>query len=239
MKNEKTINYNEIGDVQYHRNSRAKNISIRISSDGRVRVTVPGRCSFHRAERFVMEKNNWIRQKTLKIKRLKEKNLVWDAGDVIPVRNRDIVVVQGGDEDFVVNETENGYEISLPGGYDPKQPEHQAAMKERVSQLGLKEAKRQLPGIMASLSEKHSLPYTRLTVRRMRTRWGSCSSRNNISLNSGLIFLPESLIEYVMLHELAHTLHKDHSKRFWDALEAILPGAVAHRKELRNCTIIA
>lgn len=239
MKNEKTINYDEIGDVRYHRNSRAKNISIRISSDGMVRVTVPGRCSFHRAERFVMEKNNWIRQKTLKIKRLKEKNLVWDAGDVIPVRNRGIVVLQGDDVEFVVNETENGYGISLPRGYDPAQPDQQSAMKDLVAQLGLKEAKRQLPGILASLSEKHSLPYTRLTVRRMRTRWGSCSSGNNISLNSGLIFLPDPLIEYVMLHELAHTLHKDHSKRFWDALEAILPGALAYRKELRNSTIIA
>jgi predicted metal-dependent hydrolase len=239
MENEKTVSYSEIGDVRYRRNSRAKNISIRISPDGVVRVTVPGRCSFHRAERFVMEKRNWIHQKTLKIKRLKEKNLVWRAGDMVPLRNRVIVVMQGAGSKFIVNEVDGGYEIGLPAGYDPVLPAHQAALKELVARIGLKEAKRQLPGILAVLSAKHALPYARLTVRRMRTRWGSCSSKNNISLNSGLIFLPDSLIEYVMLHELVHTVNKDHSKRFWNALEARLPGALTFRKELRNSTIIA
>jgi predicted metal-dependent hydrolase len=239
MENEKTVSYSEIGDVQYRRNNRAKNISIRISADGGVRVTVPGRCGFHRAERFVMEKSNWIRQKTLKIKRLKEKNLVWKAGDVIALRNRMISVLRGTEKKFRVIETEGGYEILLPAEYDPFEPGHQAAMKELVARIGLKEAKRQLPGILSALSEKHALPYGRLTVRRMRTRWGSCSSKNNISLNSGLIFLPGPLIEYVVLHELVHTIHKDHSPRFWNALEARLPGALESRRALRNSTIIA
>jgi len=239
MENEKTITYNDIGEIVYRRNRRAKNISIRINSDGLVRVTVPGRCSIDRAERFVMEKQHWIRRKTLKIKQLKEEHLEWRAGDMIHMLDRSILVVQGDQRGFVVNGTVFGYDLLLPAGHDSGRAEDQAALKEQVARLGLAEAKRQLPGILAVLSEKHSLPYTRLTVRRMRTRWGSCSSKNNISLNSGLIFLPAHLVEYVMLHELVHTVHKDHSARFWNALEERLPGAMMRRRELRNSTIIA
>ncbi len=239
MKNEKTIIYNEIGEILYRRNSRAKNISIRINAEGTVRVTVPGRCSFQRAERFVMEKRNWIRQKTLKIKRQKEENLVWKVGDVIRMRDRSISVLQGERSAFVVNGSLLGHDLLLPAGYDTRSAYHQTALKEQVARLGLMEAKRQLPAILAALAEKHSLPYTRLTIRRMRTRWGSCSAKNNISLNSGLIFLPDPLIEYVCLHELVHTVHKNHSRHFWAALESILPGAMEHRKELRAATIIA
>lgn len=239
MKNEKTIIYNEIGEILYRRNSRAKNISIRINAEGTVRVTVPGRCSFHRAERFVMEKRNWIRQKTLKIKRQKEENLVWKVGDVIGIRERIISVLQGKQNGFVVNESLLGHDLLLPAGYDTGNADHQTALKEQVARLGLMEAKQQLPAILAALAEKHSLPYTKLTVRRMRTRWGSCSAKNNISLNSGLIFLPDPLIEYVCLHELVHTVHKNHSSRFWAALESKLPGAIERRKALRAATIIA
>lgn len=239
MENEKTISYAEIGEIRYRRNRRAKNISIRINSDGMVRVTVPGRCSFQRAERFVLEKRNWIRQKTLKIQRLKEEHLVWKAGDVIRMLDRNLLLLKGEKEIFIVNKTVFGYDLLLPVGHDPSIPGQQKALKEQVARLGLMEAKRQLPGILSALSEKHALPYARLSVRRMRTRWGSCSPKNNISLNSGLVFLPDSLVEYVMLHELVHTIHKDHSPRFWNALEARLPGAMARRKELRSSTIIA
>ncbi len=239
MKNEKTIIYNEIGEILYRRNSRAKNISIRINAEGTVRVTVPGRCSFHRAERFVLEKRGWIRQKTLQIKRQKEENLVWKVGDVIRMRERSISVLQGKQNEFVVNESLLGHDLLLPAGYDIRSADHQTALREQVARLGLQEAKLQLPGILAALSMEHSLRYARLTVRRMRTRWGSCSAKNNISLNSGLIFLPDPLIEYVCLHELMHTVHKNHGKRFWDALEARLPEAKARRKELRAATIIA
>jgi predicted metal-dependent hydrolase len=86
---------------------------------------------------------------------------------------------------------------------------------------------------------KANLPYERVSVKRMKTRWGSCSSKNNISLNSALIFLNDNLIEYVCLHELAHTVHKNHSLSFWRFLEKHLPDALARRKELREKSIIA
>jgi len=74
----------------------------------------------------------------------------------------------------------------------------------------------------------------RVTWRNQKTRWGSCSSNGNISLNIRLLFLPPELADYVFAHELAHLDHPDHSPRFWNALEAMLPGAREYRRAIRN-----
>jgi predicted metal-dependent hydrolase len=72
------------------------------------------------------------------------------------------------------------------------------------------------------LSEKYGFTYNRVFIRNQRTRWGSCSHKDNISLNVKLIGLPDELIDYVILHELVHTRFKNHSKQFWDELDKIL-----------------
>jgi len=68
-------------------------------------------------------------------------------------------------------------------------------------------------------SEKHSFSYTRAGFRCQKTRWGSCSGQNNISLNVNIAFLPEELQNYVLLHELVHTKVKNHSRKFWAELD--------------------
>jgi predicted metal-dependent hydrolase len=86
------------------------------------------------------------------------------------------------------------------------------------------------PLLVAALREvgrEAGLPFASARVRRQRTRWGSCSASGRISLNLALAFLPWDLVRYVFLHELCHTLHHDHSKRFWDAVRSVEPRAQA------------
>ena len=80
-----------------------------------------------------------------------------------------------------------------------------------------------LKGRIDHLSQKHSLNYNRLFIRFQKTRWGSCSSRKNISLNWKLITAPEYVIDYVILHELLHTKIPNHSHRFWVYLRSLCP----------------
>ncbi|NHZ85147.1 MAG: DUF45 domain-containing protein, partial [Planctomycetia bacterium] len=68
------------------------------------------------------------------------------------------------------------------------------------------------------LANKYCFSYGKLTLRTMKTRWGSCTAQNNISLNIGLIALPNELRDYIILHELVHTKTKNHSKEFWSEL---------------------
>ena len=76
-----------------------------------------------------------------------------------------------------------------------------------------------LPHRTAELAKKHGFSYRRVSVRRSRTRWGSCSVVNNINLSIFLMQLPDHLIDYVILHELVHTVHKNHSADFWKRLD--------------------
>ncbi|MCF8345949.1 MAG: M48 family metallopeptidase [Bacteroidales bacterium] len=238
MKDEKKIHYKDIGDVVYHKNRRARNIAIRISAAGMVRVTVPAGCTVQRAESFVLQKRSWILRKTKGLEQRRQRDLVWEPGDMVSFRGGRIYIDQGQASAIQVTAKENSYSILLPLGYNMHVDGYAAVLREQVAAIGLQQAKRQLPGILSNLAQRHGLSYTRVSVKRMRTRWGSCSPKNNISLNSGLIFLPEALIEYVCLHELVHTVHKNHGASFWDALYILMPEAKMRRRELRGMTII-
>jgi hypothetical protein len=83
------------------------------------------------------------------------------------------------------------------------------------------------------LALEHDFHYNKVSLRDQKSRWGSCSARNNISLNQKLYFLPNHLRDYVLVHELAHTRKKNHSSEFWDILFDIY-GKLETRKMRRD-----
>ena len=97
-----------------------------------------------------------------------------------------------------------------------------------------KEAKKILPARLKELADSHGFKYNRVGIRNAKTRWGSCSWKNNINLNMHLIKLSDDLIDYVILHELCHTIEKNHSQKFWTLLEKHLPDAKLRRKKLKK-----
>jgi hypothetical protein len=94
--------------------------------------------------------------------------------------------------------------------------------------------KRILGSRLQELAKIHGFKYNRVFFRNQKTRWGSCSSQNNINLNLRLIHLPQELIDYVILHELLHTRIKNHSRQFWNELEQLITGACALNKRLKQ-----
>jgi len=87
---------------------------------------------------------------------------------------------------------------------------------------------------LSELAGRHGFNYNKLYVRNQKTRWGSCSSKDNISLNMNLVSLPEELRDYVILHELVHTRHKNHSKAFWAELDGLVGNSKRFKKEFRK-----
>ena len=108
-------------------------------------------------------------------------------------------------------------------------------VKEQKAAIIIKkrEASRQITQRMNFLSDKYNLPYNKLSFRNQKTRWGSCSYQNNISINIQLILLPSKFQDYILLHELVHTKIKNHSKDFWNELEKIMPGAQEYNRQLK------
>ena len=207
QKSQNILHYKGIGDVSYIRSQRARNLSIRINQQGEVRVTIPRFVSQKRAERFFTSKQEWV------LKRLKGLNQL-DCRGALPPEGGSILI-RGRD-----------YPVHLLRG--------DADVEAAIWRVLQKEALRYLPGRVAELSEKHGYKISRLKIRKMKTRWGSCTARKSINLNSWLLMLPEYLSDYVILHELVHTRIPDHSRRFWEELDGITGGlSKKYRRELR------
>lgn len=114
-----------------------------------------------------------------------------------------------------------------------KDPSMQRA-RDTKKKLLQKQAKNYLPYRLDFWAKKYGYSYQRLRLSHPTTRWGSCSSNGTISLNIGLMQVPEELRDYVILHELAHLNHMDHSSEFWDEVEKHDPSYKTHRKRLKS-----
>jgi predicted metal-dependent hydrolase len=88
------------------------------------------------------------------------------------------------------------------------------------------------------LAARHGFTYNRVFVRHQKTRWGSCSHKNNINLNARLVQLPQALMDYTILHELVHTRIKHHGPRFWEALSRYIPDSRALDRQLNAYWIL-
>jgi predicted metal-dependent hydrolase len=97
------------------------------------------------------------------------------------------------------------------------------------------QARRTLITRLNEIARMHGFSYGKVAIRRQKTRWGSCSARNNINLNINLVRLPDHLRDYVILHELVHTRIKNHGREFWAELDRAVGGdAKALAKKVRN-----
>lgn len=97
-----------------------------------------------------------------------------------------------------------------------------------------RKAKRTLVPWLQKISVDEELPYNRIFIKSQKTRWASCSRHKSISLNVKLLFLPTHLVRYVFIHELCHTRHMDHSRKYWTLLALKDPDYVEHDEELRS-----
>lgn len=97
-----------------------------------------------------------------------------------------------------------------------------------------RKARRHLVNWLKAISEDAVLDFHSVSVRGQRARWGSCSETKSISLNYKLMFLPASLVDYILVHELCHTKHLNHSKHFWQLVKQHEPDYKQKRRELHK-----
>jgi predicted metal-dependent hydrolase len=114
---------------------------------------------------------------------------------------------------------------------------HQTLSK-KVTDIDKDEARRTLLERASQLARLHGFAYSKVSVRNLKSRWGSCSHKNNISLNMKLIVLPQELLDYVVLHELVHTRIKDHGSDFWKELDRLVGNARALNVKLERYSMV-
>ena len=111
--------------------------------------------------------------------------------------------------------------LLCPTGTSFNGKERQEWVRKIILNAMRRRAQETLPTRLQTLAAQHNLHYKRVTLRDSRTRWGSCSSNGTISLNIQLVLLPTKLVDYVLLHELCHTIEMNHSERFWAKLDTL------------------
>ena len=212
-------------DYTLHRKPRLKHRYIRIRN-GHPIITANRRTDLKILQSFVAEHAQWIVRQLAKaathIHDLSQPNttIMW-RGKAYPI------LIDRGQENTLVFDRSHALFILQSA------PDH-ATMLSLLQHHYKTHAPSHILPRVEHWSRIMDLFPTRVSFRRARTRWGSCSSRNTLSLNTHLMMLPDELIDYVIIHELAHIQHKNHSRDFWSLVAHYLPDHTTLRKQLRD-----
>ena len=226
----------DIGTIEYIKSTKAKRINIRVKPDGIIRVAVPRGATIKEARKFILIKKEWIKKITDKIDN-RQKNAFISPDESFKTHYHTFIF-ERDDIDNVKILIDNGIvQVKFPQNIDSNNKRLQEIFREAYIEVLRKEAKYYLPKRIHTLAEQHGFKYNDLRIKNVKTRWGSCSNRNNINLNLHIMKLPIRLIDYIILHELTHTIHKNHGPNFHKHLEKVCPNAKLLEKEIRGYDI--
>ncbi len=203
-----------------------RNLRLSINASGRVRVGMPHWLPYKSAIAFAKDRRDWIAEQQI----LNQQAVLRNG---VRVGKAHTLYFSKDPSARGIKTRVDKVAIHITSPYE--ESDHMVQHKARIaSERALAtEARTILPYRVKSLSALHGYPYEELRIRKLTSRWGSCSSQKIITLSYFLMQLPWELIDYVILHELVHTRHLDHSPGFWRALEELAPGAKALQKEIR------
>ena len=203
--------------------SKRKTLSLTINENAELIVRAPKRLSIEKIQDFINEKENWInRKKRLIENQIKDvtsnHNKLLYLGNLFPInleQNSSKELFFTGEE-FIANSIEpDSLSLSIKKWY-----------KNKFKEIALPR--------VAYFANKHNLMVNQVRIKNQKTMWGSCSSKNNINLNYLLLMAPMGVIDYVIVHELVHTIHRNHSTDFWDSVESIMPEFQEHKRWLKK-----
>lgn len=220
---------------QVRESHRARHVSLKVSYQGTLEVVVPTGFNPEEIPDILERRRGWITKTLKRIEKQRDALPAEHAAEKpslleLQSRNETWQIVYKHARGTTVALTQSSpYELTLRGGIDDD-----ATCRELLRNWLQRKARAELAPWLQTLSQQCDLAYSRLTVRGQSTRWGSCSSSQSISLNYKLLFLPPSLVDYVLIHELCHTVHMNHSKAFWQLVKRYYPNLDQAKADLKK-----
>ena len=219
-----------IPDYVIRESRRARRMTIKVSSWTGLEVVVPIGFDRNNIAEFVESKARWIRkalERTHPVEELKRPesiqlgllNDTWNV-EYSPYQEQRLSLLE-----------QPGNVLLLTGAVNSP-----VTVAAALNQWLQKKASGELKPWLGRLGTELSLPFSRVSVRRQKTKWGSCSAEKSISLNRNLLFLSGPMARYVLVHELCHCRRLDHSKKFWDLLETFEPNARQTAAKVREAS---
>lgn len=215
----------DIGRVCLSKNGRArKYYHFKLQPDGSVFVSIPKGGSYKQAIKAVEK----IKPKILKLKKKQEEKAgeitLFDENTTFKTRGYDIQIQRISSENMLAKLEEGQFVIQVPAHLDIKSEQIQESIRKGIESLWKMEARKYIIPKVDELAKTHNFSYQNVRITSARTRWGSCSSKNNLNFSLHLMMLPNELVDYIILHELCHTIHKNHGEKFYACLNKVSNG---------------
>lgn len=225
LKPSKTIELETIGEVLISRNRRSMNFRISIKPDGKVRLTIPWLASFSSGENFLKQQIQWITdtkarlsQRPKVIRLIQEGHQFTTPNYTYLVRSATVLKPR-----IRYVRTEGTLYFEFPNTQKIESAEIQLSLKTLIEKMLRTDAKKYLPKRIEELAKEYGYTYNKITIKNNISNWGSCSTRQNINLNLHLMRLNSRLIDYVIVHELVHTVIKNHGPQFKATMQNYFP----------------
>lgn len=224
----KQVSIPDIGTVTLYKRRGNRSLRLSIGSNGEIRVSLPYWLPYKAGEQFAVSKTPWIiANRIASDHNLRHGNAIGKAHHVYFEQSPDNTKILAR-----VAATE--VRVSFPMDYSADSPEVQEAAHKACIRALRKEAEVLLPQRLEALASQTGFTYTSVSVKQLKSRWGSCNSHKEIVLNLFLMQLPWKLIDYVLVHELTHTKVMRHGAPFWREMERHLPHAKSLRKQMAD-----
>ena len=223
-----------------HRVAGRKHVHLVVDEEARLQVRAPWRFSRESAAEVVIENLLWVREALERALRTQVERAPLISGTRLPLLDNELRVelrvaaqmdllssvgrgritrkvrgALGTRDGWIARRGATLQVVSLSFTH--------TAPRSLVEAWYRREAKHYLPARMAPYARKLNVEPKRVSIRGQRTRWGSCSSQGTICLNWRLLLLPSDLCDYILVHELCHLRHLDHSAKFWALVESVFP----------------
>ena len=218
----------EFGEIVVKKRSLAKTVSLKIAPDGRIQITMPPYAPLLAAKALIKTSRKQIREL---VSQYREK-LSYTENQQIGKSHNLLIQTTAKPSSVKIVGTQILAEINEAESVESTA--NQQLIRSKILIALRKEAKSYLPRRLSFLAKEHGFSFARSKITHSSSRWGSCSSSGTISLNIGMMNLPFELIDYVIIHELCHTRHMNHSTKFWDEVVKFDPHYKIHRNELKK-----
>jgi predicted metal-dependent hydrolase len=214
---------------------RARRLAVRVHRTGRVEVVVPPRTPRAAVNAFVAAHREWIETRREAALRQKVPEVAFPPERIVlpAVYESWRLHLAGGTGRLRIREPGEGRAAAPcapPGGAAEDEllvvagdTSHPPQLRDSLRRWLMARAQVVLGAHLADCAREFGFSYRRLSIRRQRTRWGSCSTRGTISLNCSILFQPPEVLRYLLIHELSHTRHMNHSRAFWDCVAGCCP----------------
>lgn len=232
MATKRVIEDKDFGKIVIRTHKLAKNITMRMKN-GELHVTTP---PYSLTSKVIQVVNQFRESLLERWKFVEDSTIKHDYSISAPCFN--LTLEKGHQKYFSIKHKDEKCVLLYPDNIDLSAKEVQKLIKNAIIRAMKKRASEYLPPLIDELSQTNNLPYKSVRISSSKGRWGSCSATKRINLSCFLMLLPPHLMDYVILHELAHTIEMNHGPRFWELLNK-LTGEKAQklRKELRMFSI--